>query len=122
MKLTYTKRLLRFIIIVKGMMQYEKICFVLTVSTGLTYTSIFPAPAVLNNEDLKRYFSTYYDVSINYIRDKDSVDYLVVPDPFIPFENENELPIIKVPALLFMTNDFEGIKNSIDSYFENRKD
>ena len=89
MKLTYTKRFLRFIIIVKGMMQYEKICFVLTVSTGLTYTSIFPAPAVLNNEDLKRYFSTYYDVSINYIRDKDSVDYLVVPDPFIPFENEN---------------------------------
>lgn len=43
-------------------------------------------------------------------------------DPFIPFENENKLPIIKVPALLFMTNDFEGIKNSIDSYFENRKD
>ncbi|MFR3684658.1 hypothetical protein [Enterococcus avium] len=100
----------------------KKICFVLIVSTGLTYTSIFPAPAVLNNEDLKRYFSTYYDVSINYIRDKDSVDYLVVPDPFIPFENENKLPIIKVPALLFMTNDFEGIKNSIDSYFKNRKE
>lgn len=56
MKLTYTKRFLRFIIIVKGMMQYEKICFVLTVSTGLTYTSIFPAPAVLNNEDLKSIF------------------------------------------------------------------
>lgn len=104
------------------MIHREKICFVLIASTGLTYTSIFPAPAVVNNENLKEDFSKHYDVSINYIRDKDIVDYLVVPDPFVPFENENDLPIIKVPALLFMKNDFEGIKKCIDRYFADSDD
>ncbi|SES73141.1 hypothetical protein SAMN04487821_10283 [Enterococcus malodoratus] len=95
----------------------KKICFVLTVSTGINYGSIFTNPRVRNDEDLKDYFSKDYDVSINYIRDKDSVDYLVVPNPFTPFDNENNLPIIQVPAKLFMTNDFEEIKNHIDNYF-----
>ena len=72
----------------------KKICFVLTVSTSINYGSIFANPRVRNNEDLKDYFSKDYDVSINYIRDKDSVDYLVVPNPFTPFDNENNLPII----------------------------
>lgn len=97
----------------------KKICFVLTVSTGINYGSIFAAPILRNNEDLKAYFSNDYDVSINYIRDKDTVDYLVVPDPFTPFDNENELPIIKVPARLFMTKDFAAIKTHIDDYFSN---
>ena len=38
--------------------------------------------------ELKNYFANDYDVSINYFRDKDQVDYLVVPDPFVPFDNE----------------------------------
>ena len=97
----------------------KKICFVLTVSTGINYGSISAAPLLKNNEDLKEYFSNDYDVSINFIRDKDTVDYLVVPDPFTPFENENELPIIKVPARLFMTKDFAAIKTYLDDYFAN---
>ncbi|MBO0454473.1 hypothetical protein [Candidatus Enterococcus murrayae] len=95
----------------------KKICFVLTVSTGINYGSIFAAPAIRNNESLKAYFSKYYDVSIDYIRDKDTVDYLVVPKPFTPFENENNLPIIEIPAALFMKKDYEEIKSYIDDYF-----
>ncbi|MGG5373241.1 hypothetical protein [Enterococcus sp. AZ196] len=95
----------------------KKICFVLTVSTGINYGSIFAAPAIKNNESLKDYFSKYYDVSIDYIRDRDTVDYLVVPKPFTPFENENNLPIIEVPAVLFMKKDYEEIKSYIDDYF-----
>ena len=95
----------------------KKICFVLTVSAGINYVSIFAGPALMDNDDFKDYFSDHYDVSTNYIRDKDSVDYLVVPDPFPPFDNENHLPIIKVPALLFMQRDFEQIKTYIDDYF-----
>ena len=60
-----------------------------------------------NQDDLKGYFSKYYDVSINYIRDKNSVDYLVVPKPCPAFDNENNLPIIEVPAILFMEKNFE---------------
>ncbi|WP_313467013.1 hypothetical protein [Carnobacterium sp.] len=95
----------------------KKICFVLTVSTGINYGSIFSVPLIRNHDDLKEYFSKYYDVSIDYIRDKDSVDYLVVPKPFAPFDNENNLPIIEVPAVLFMEKDFEKIKTYIDNYF-----
>lgn len=95
----------------------KKICFVLTVSSFINYVSIFAGPALRNNDDFKDYFSDYYDVSTNYIRDKDSVDYLVVPNPSPPFVNENHLPIIKVPAILFMKKDFEQIKTYIDDYF-----
>ena len=97
----------------------KKICFVLTVNAGIDYVSIFPFPIRMNHDDLKNYFSKYYDVSTNYIRDKDSVDYLVVPNPSPPFVNENHLPIIKVPAILFMKKDFEQIKTYIDDYFSN---
>ncbi|MDK1727792.1 hypothetical protein [Dellaglioa algida] len=96
---------------------HEKICFVLTVSTGINFGSIFSTPLIKNNDELKAYFSEYYDVSINYIRDKDSVDYLVVPKPFMSFDNENKLPIIEVPARLFIEKDFEKIKTYIDNYF-----
>ncbi|MCO6017684.1 hypothetical protein CKN86_10770 [Carnobacterium divergens] len=95
----------------------KKIGFVLTVSTGINYGSIFSLPLIKNHDDLKEYFSKDYDVSINYIRDKDSVDYLIVPKPFTPFDNENNLPIIEVPAILFMEKDFEKIKTCIDNYF-----
>ena len=99
-----------------------KICFVLTVSTGLSYSSMFVPVNFNGYSDFKNYFSKYYDVSINYLRDKDSVDYLVVPDPYFPFDNENDLPIINVPAKLFMTKDFAAIKTCIDNYFANNKD
>ncbi|PEY84507.1 hypothetical protein CN349_30865, partial [Bacillus cereus] len=36
-----------------------------------------------------------------------------------PFDNENNLPIIEVPAILFMEKDFEKIKTYIDNYFSN---
>ncbi|MGF2941839.1 hypothetical protein [Enterococcus xiangfangensis] len=95
----------------------KKICFVLTVSTGINYGSIFAAPLIKNHDDLKDYFLKDYDVSINYIKDKDKVDYLVVPKPSPPFENENNLPIIEIPAVLFMKRDYEKIKFYIDDYF-----
>ena len=95
----------------------KKLCFVLTVSTGINYGSIFTGAAVRGHNDLRDYFSKYYDVSINEFDDNNSADYLVIPDPFVPFDNKNNLPIIKVPAKLFMTKDFEGIKTCIDHYF-----
>ncbi len=96
-----------------------KICFVLTVSTGLSYSSMFLPVNFSDTTDFKKYFSQDYDVSINYLRDKDSVDYLVVPDSYFPFDNENNLPIIKVPAKLFMTKNFKEIKAYLDTYFAN---
>lgn len=96
----------------------KNLCFVLTVSSGINYGSISSVPLIKNNEDLKEYFSDDYIVSTNYIRDKDKVDYLVVPDPFVPFENENDLPIIKVPERLFMTKYFDKIANCIEEYFD----
>lgn len=98
----------------------KKICFVLTVSSGINYGSIFPTPLIKDNSDLKKFFSRYYDVSINYFKDKDTVDYLIVPKPFMPFNNENNLPIIEVPAILFIKKDFEKIKSYIDDYFANK--
>lgn len=98
----------------------KKICFVLSVSTGIIgYGSLFSTGWFKNNDDLKNYFSKDYDVSLNYYKDKDAVDYLVVPDPFFPFDNENKLPVIKVPARLFMTKDFNEIQKYIEFYFVN---
>lgn len=96
----------------------KNLCFVLTVISGINYGAISSVLLIKNNEDLKEYFSDNYIVSTNYIRDKDKVDYLVVPDPFVPFENENDLPIIKVPVRLFMTKDFDKIANCIEEYFD----
>jgi hypothetical protein len=102
----------------KGGLFMKKICFVLVLSNGLSYTPLTPEFLYQRDTSLKDYFSPFYDVSINYLRDKDQVEYLVMPTPFVPFENENNLPIIKVPAQFFLTKDFEKIKEYIDAYFE----
>ncbi len=73
----------------------KRICFVLVLSNGLSYTPLTPGVLYQRDTSLKDYFSPFYDVSINYLRDKDTVDYLVLPEPFAPFDNENNLPIIK---------------------------
>ncbi|SOB50113.1 conserved hypothetical protein [Dellaglioa algida] len=65
---------------------------------------------------MKTYFSEYHDVSINYIRNKDSVDYLIVPKPFMSFYNKNNLPIIEAPARLFMEMISKKM-TYIDNYF-----
>ncbi|WP_279282439.1 hypothetical protein [Enterococcus gallinarum] len=96
----------------------KKICFVLVLSNGLSYTPLTPSVLYQKDTSLKDYFSQFYNVSTNYLRDKDSVDYLVMPDPFVPFDNENNLPIIKVPSQFFLTKDFVKIKKIIDTYFE----
>ncbi|MGG5371708.1 hypothetical protein [Enterococcus sp. AZ196] len=98
-----------------------KLCFVFTVDSGTGYGPLAPPVNSSEYSDMKKYFSTYYDVSFNYLRDKDTVDYLIVPDPFFSFDNENNLPIIKVPAKLLMTKDFAAIKASIDNYFSQLK-
>jgi hypothetical protein len=95
----------------------KKICFVLVLSNGLSYVSLTPKVLYRKNSKLIDYFSQFYDVSTNYLRDKDEVDYLVMPDPFTPFDNENNLPIIKVPSKYFLTDDYEKIKEYIDAYF-----
>lgn len=37
----------------------KKICFVLTVSTGINYGSIFTGPSVRNNDELKNFFLNF---------------------------------------------------------------
>ena len=100
----------------------KRICFVLVSSNGLSYTPLTPGVLYQRDTSLKDYFSPFYDVSINYLRDKDTVDYLVLPEPFAPFDNENNLPIIKVPSKFFLTKDFEKIKEYIDDYFKENDD
>lgn len=48
----------------------KKLCFVLTVSMGVNYMSIFPFPIYRTYNELKEFFSEDYDVSINYLKDK----------------------------------------------------
>ena len=66
-----------------------------------------------------RWLETNRDSISVYFRDKDQVDYLVVPDPFVPFDNENDLPIINVPANYFVTKDYKQIKNTLAAFFIN---
>ena len=100
----------------------KKICFVLVLDSGLSYTALTPKDLYQKDTSFKDYFSQFYDVSVNYLRDKDNVDYLVLPEPFAPFDNENNLPIIKVPSKFFLTKDFEKIKEYIDDYFKEKDD
>ncbi|MDA3972690.1 hypothetical protein PF023_01415 [Enterococcus thailandicus] len=94
----------------------KKICFVLAVDGGLTYSTL---PVSLRNEQhLKEFFSKDYDVSLNYLRDKEQVDYLIVPKQLPPFINEKNLPIIEVPSNLFVIKDYQGIKEIIDHYLD----
>lgn len=59
-----------------------KLCFVFTVNSGAGYGRM-PLPVNFEEySDMKEYFSHYYNVSFNYLRDKDQVDYLVLPNPF----------------------------------------
>ena len=95
----------------------SKMCFVLTTNTGVGTATIFANHAKRNIDDLLKFFSKYYDVSANYPKDKNNVDILVVPDPFGPFDNERELPVIHVPTVLFLDRDFSKIKSYIDDYF-----
>ncbi|WP_430616993.1 hypothetical protein IGJ66_001193 [Enterococcus sp. DIV0176] len=94
----------------------KKICFVLAVDGGLSYSAL---PIGLRNQQhLKEFFSKDYDVSLNYLRDKEQVDYLIVPRQLAPFVNEKKLPIIEVPSNLFVIKDYQGIKAIIDYYFK----
>ena len=52
----------------------KKLFFVLTFSTGIYYWSIFAGAAVRVHNDLRDYFSKYYDVSINEFDDNNSAD------------------------------------------------
>lgn len=97
----------------------SKICFMLTADCGIGTTTIFATHAKRNIDDLLSYFSQYYDVTANYFKDKDSVDVLVTPNPFGSFVNERNLPIIKIPTVLFLEKDFDQIKIHIDNYFSN---
>lgn len=97
----------------------KKICFVLIVDVGINYGLIFFLLFLRNQDDLKEYFFKYYDVLINYIRDKSLVDYLVVFKLCLFFDNENNFLIIEVLVILFMEKDFEKIKIYIDNYFFN---
>ncbi|HCE13243.1 hypothetical protein [Enterococcus sp.] len=94
-----------------------KICFMLTSNSGIGTTTIFATHARRNIDDLLAYFSEYYNVTANYPEDKDTVDILVIPDSFGAFINERNLPVIKVPTILFLERDFEKIKVYIDNYF-----
>ena len=89
----------------------KKICFVLVLNNVLSYTPLSPGLLSKKDTSLKDYFSQFYDV-----------DYLVLPEPFAPFDNENNLPIIKVPSKFFLTKDFEKIKEYIDDYFKENDD
>ncbi|MBO0431885.1 hypothetical protein [Enterococcus sp. DIV0660C] len=94
----------------------KRICFVLAVDGGLAYSTL---PIGLRNQErLKEFFSKEYEVSLNYLRDKEQVDYLIVPRQLAPFINEKKLPIIEVPSNLFVIKDYQGIKEIIDHYFE----
>lgn len=44
------------------------------------------------------------------------IDLLVLPEPFGPFNNERNLPVIQIPTILFLERDFEKIKTYIDAY------
>ena len=99
----------------------SKICFMLTSNSGVGTTSIFATHGKQNIDDLLAYFSDYYNVTANYPKDKDSIDILVIPDPFGAFINEHNLPVIKVPTILFLDKKFEEIKVYIDNYFLNTK-
>ncbi|MCH4168374.1 MAG: hypothetical protein LKF42_03890 [Streptococcaceae bacterium] len=98
-------------------MNKKKICFVLWADEGLQNASLFANGAAKTIEELKKYLCHDYEISTNYIRDNQEVDYLIVPTPFTPFKNERELPVIKFPAHLIIARDFKAIKQIIDSYF-----
>ena len=89
-----------------------KIYFMLTSNSGVGSTTIFATRARRNIDDLLAFFSQYYDVSANYTKDKDMIDLLVLPEPFGPFNNERNLPVIQIPTILFLERDFEKIKTS----------
>lgn len=93
-----------------------KIYFMLTSNNGVGSTTIFATRARRNIDDLLAFFSQYYDVSANYTKDKDMIDLLVLPEPFGPFNNERNLPVIQIPTILFLERDFEKIKTHIDAY------
>ncbi|MEO1770744.1 hypothetical protein [Candidatus Enterococcus ferrettii] len=97
----------------------HKIYFVLTAKTGVGYTTLHPTLFSLkkNQADLQNYFSKYYDVSADYLHDKDVLDALVVPKPFGPYQNDNGVPTISVPAVLFYDKKYDEIKDYIASYF-----
>lgn len=100
------------------MIFYEKNLFCLSVEQWIILHTVNSRCSLSKRHKPQDYFSPFYDVSINYLRDKDTVDYLVLPEPFAPFDNENNLPIIKVPSKFFLTKDFEKIKDYIDDYFK----
>lgn len=94
----------------------KKICFVFTVNMGHYYGNLagfmYQTP-----ELIKEFMAQDYHVSTNYLRDKNDVDYLVVPKPFYQFDNERNLPIIEVPAEFLRERRYPEIKAIVDRYF-----
>ncbi|MHC5250587.1 type 2 periplasmic-binding domain-containing protein [Enterococcus sp. LJL90] len=94
----------------------KKICFVLSgnSATGFSYLGAFNTKK--GTEEIKNYFSDTYQVVFNCLEDGKDVDYIIVPDPFTPIDNKNNIPIIKVPTELYFEKNLVAIRKLVDSY------
>lgn len=99
----------------------KKIAFVLYTNQllSITYLGGLPNTSKLEKE-LYEHLDRDYSITFDWeqaLTDK-SIDALVIPDPFPPIKNEENIPEIRVPAKLFLTKNSDEIKKIIDKFYD----
>ena len=87
---------------------------------SITYIGGLMGPKQKQLEDkLKDTFESDYEVNFSWEESikGQSVDALIVPEPFPPIENKSSISIIKVPAQYFYLDKMQDIKNIVDNFF-----
>lgn len=98
----------------------KKIAFVLYTNQllNVSYLGGLPTTKTLENT-LKDTLSDHYDITFNWekaVKER-TVDALVIPKPFPPVLNEEGIPEIKIPAILFLDKQIKEIGEELDKYF-----
>ncbi|MGC6768226.1 hypothetical protein ACYSNR_17045 [Enterococcus sp. LJL128] len=99
----------------------KKIAFVLYAKQLLSvnYLGGIPNTSKLEKK-LHEALDDTYEITFKWEEAQNSgnVDALVVPEPFPPIENNENIPEIKVPAHLLLDKQGDKIKEIIDSFFK----
>lgn len=101
----------------------KHIAFVLYADSGLSYMRLtFPLISGYKLEKaIHEVFDESYEVNFKWqSATLEDTDALIVPQPFAPFVNEKKIPIIEVPATLFITMEAKEMKAIVDTYFSEK--
>lgn len=99
----------------------KRVCFALTVPAEYVQFESLKGWQKINGEALQAAFPHDYEISYNFLTDKDSVDLVVIPEPEPAVritEAQLKVPVLRLAHSLFLKKEFKTISAEVKAFFE----